>query len=194
MPRVASAPKRGGSAALLKGAGLVAVAVVAGLIWWLVRHEPDEPVAQAPAKEFSFVAAAGPVVSTDCAAKSSDAVKKWFGGHPCQKLSRSLYATSAGNARALVSVAVVTMPSEADAQELKKLVDTDGTGNVSDLVRDGSAKLPDAPTLASGEYTSRVTGSQVAIVLAGFYGDHNDPPTLGRVAAEALDLAPQVGK
>ncbi|NKQ57255.1 hypothetical protein HFP15_30735 [Amycolatopsis sp. K13G38] len=192
---MASAPSHGGRAAVFKGLGLVAVAVVAGLVWWLVRHDSgDAPVAQAPAKEFSFVATAGPVVSGDCAAKSSDSVKRWFGSHPCQRLSRSLYATSAGSARALVSVAVVTMPSEADAQELKKLVDTDGTGNVSDLVADGTAKLPDAPKLPGGEYASRVTGSQVTIVLAGFYGGHTDPPTLTRVAGEALELPAQPGK
>ena len=181
---------------MLKGAGLVAVAVVAGLVWWLIHHEPDPPapVAQAPAKQFEFAATASPDVTTDCAAKSTDEVKKWFGAHPCQKLTRALYSTSTGSARALVSVAVVTMPSGSDAQALKKLVDTDGTGNVSDLVRDGTAKLPDAPKLLNGEYASRVTGTQVTIVLTGFYGGHKDDPTLTKIATEALDLTPQVGK
>lgn len=193
LPRITTTPKR--RPVVLKAAGLVVVAVVAGLVWWLIRHDPAPvaPVAQAPAKQFEFAATVSPVVTTDCAAKSTDQVKAWFGTHPCQQLARALYTTSYGDARALVSVAVVTMPTAADSRALKQLVDTDGTGNVSDLVRDGTAKLPDAPKLADGKYASRLTGTRVAIVLADFYGGHKDDKTLTRIATEALDLAPQMG-
>jgi hypothetical protein len=177
---------------LFKGLGLVAVAVVAGLIWWLVRHDsgPAAPVAQAPAREFSFTAAEGPVASTDCAGKATDEVKRWFGSHPCQQLSRALYTTTTGDARALVSVALVTMPSGDQAQQLKALVDTDGTGNISDLVRDGTAKVSNAPKLADGDYASRVNGSKVTIVLAGFFNGHTDSAALARITKEALSLTP----
>lgn len=194
MPRVpaepAAARRTGGP--LLKGLALLAVAVVAGLVWWLVRHDSGgtPPVAQAPAREFQFVMTDGPVAATDCAANAYADVKKWFGQHPCQRLSRALYTTGAGSSRALVSVAVVAMPSPEEAQQLKKLVDTDGTGNVNDLVRDGTAKIQGAPKLADGDYLSRATGSSVTIVLSAFFDGRTDDATLRRISREALDLAP----
>ncbi|MTD54088.1 hypothetical protein [Amycolatopsis pithecellobii] len=189
MPRIPADPVRG-RAWLFRSLGLVAVAVVAGLVWWLVRHESAAPLAQPPAKEFAFTAAKGPVASTDCAAKSTDDVKKWFGTHPCLGLSRALYTTSASGAKALVSVVAVTMPTAGDANQLKALADRDGTGNVTDLVRDGTAKISGAPKLLDGQYASRVTGNRVTIVLSAFFDGHQDEATLTRVSTEALNLAP----
>ncbi|KAA9161564.1 hypothetical protein FPZ12_013690 [Amycolatopsis acidicola] len=178
---------------LFKGLGLVAVAVVAGLVWWLIQHDSGAtPVAQAPAKEFTFTPAEGPVASTDCAGKSTASVKKYFSEHPCQGLSRALYDTTASGNKALVSVVLVTMPTPADAQQLKTILDGDNTGNVNDLVRDGTAKIADAPKLYTGKYASRLTSNQVTVVLAGFFGDHKDDATIGRVANEALDLSSQL--
>lgn len=183
---------RGG--ALFKGLGLVAVAVVAGLVWWLVRHDSSpEPLTPGSAREFTFAAAEGPVASTDCAGKSTDKVKSWFGTHPCQALTRALFTTTASGSKALVSVALVTMPSNGEAQQLKGLVDTDGTGNVRDLSADGTAKIPGAPALAGGEYASKVTGTKVTIVLTAFFDGHQDPAVLDRMAKEALDLSAQMG-
>ncbi len=193
LPRVPAQPRRG-AGWLLKGAGLVAVAVVAGLVWWLVqRDSTPAPVAQPPAKQFSFTLTEGPVASTDCVAKSTEDVKRWFGEHACARLSRALYTTTASGGNALVSVVLVTMPDAAQAQQLKALVDRDGTGNVVDLVRDGTAKLPNAPKLADGKYASRATGASVTIVLSAFFDGRADDGTLGRVNAEALDLSPQLG-
>ena len=178
---------------MLKVAGLVAVAVVAGLVWWLVRGGPAEdspPAAQAPVKEFQFVVADGPVAATDCAANSYGQIKQWLAQHPCRHLSRALYTTSAGTARALVSVAVVTLSSPEEAQQLKKLADTDGTGNVNDLVRDGTATIAGAPKLADGDYLSCTNGAAVTIVLSVFFDRHADDRTLRRISKEALDLAP----
>lgn len=192
LPRIPAAPARGGKR-LVQALGLVAVAVLAGLVWWLIRHEPAAPLAQAPAKEFAFTAAEGPVASTDCAGKSTADVKKWFGDHPCQALSRALFTTTAGGSKALVSVALVTMPTAGEAQQLKALADRDGTGNVNDLVRDGTAKISGAPKLADGKYSSRVAGNRVTIVLSAFYDGHQDAATLTRLNTEALDLSSQLG-
>lgn len=192
MPRIPAAPARRGY--LFKGLGLVAVAVVSGLIWWLIRHEPGTaPGPRGQAREFAFTAAEGPVATTDCPGKSTGEVKRFFGTRPCQQLARALFTTTAaGGAQALVSVAVVTMPDIDQAQQLKTLVDTDDTGNVIDLGRDGTAKLPGAPRLVSGTYASRLSGTRVTIVLADFFGGHKDDTALARLSAEALDLAPQV--
>lgn len=193
LPRIPAAPGRGGGR-LWKALALVGVAVLAGLVWWLVRHDAGgSPVAQPPAKEFAFTPTEGPVAATDCAGKSTDDVKKWFANHPCQALSRALYTTTANGSKALVSVVLVTMPSADQAQQLKTLADRDGTGNVSDLVRDGTAKIAGAPKLADGVYASRVNGNRVTIVLSAFFDGHADKATLGRVDTEALDLSAQFG-
>jgi hypothetical protein len=175
---------------LLKGLGLVAVAVVSGLLWWVIQQpSASAPVAQAPVREYTFVATDGPIASTDCAGKSTAEVKKFFGSHPCQLLTRSLYTTTTpSGARALVSVSLVVMPSTDQAQALKALVDADNTGNVMDLVRDGTVKMPGSPKLVDGKYESRLSGAQVTLVLASLYDGRQDAPALARLATEALDL------
>ncbi|NIH81292.1 hypothetical protein [Amycolatopsis viridis] len=178
---------------MVKIAGLVVVAVVAGLVWWLVRAPGDSspsPSPSAPAKEFQFALTDGPVAATDCAANSYGQIKQWFAQHPCQRLVRALYTANAGTARALVSVAVVTLPAPEGARQLKKLADTDDTGNVTDLVRDGTAQIPEAPKLADGYYASRVQGSALTIVLSAYFDGRAVDPALRRIGNEALDLIP----
>ncbi|SDY03665.1 hypothetical protein SAMN05421504_104294 [Amycolatopsis xylanica] len=177
---------------VLKGAGLVGIALVSGLVWWLIRHEPAEPVAEPPGKsagEFQFAVAESPQVATDCEAHSYSKTKEFFAEHMCTRLSRALYTTTAGGAKALVSVVLVTMPDGEQAQELKKLTDRDGTGNVDDLVKDGTAKIPNAPKVYKAKYDSHVTGNEVAIVMADFFDGHKDDPLLKRITTDALRLA-----
>lgn len=183
---------------MLYAAVLVAVAVVSGLVWWLIRSGGDSAPPAAPTTaaenpltsgEFSYTTVAGPDTSTDCAGNSYGDVANWFAQHPCERVVRALYTTRSGEARALVSVVVVTMPSATEAQQLKLITDTEGTGNVNDLVRDGTASLPGAPSVAGGEYHSESEGTEVTIVEAEFYGDHTDDPLLTRIGSDALRLS-----
>ncbi len=184
-------------ALLLRGAGLVAIAVVAGLVWYLIRHDstPAEPVAEPPATTtkpaFDYKLAEGPVKATDCAANAYTDAKKFFQDNPCKSLARALYTVQSGDAKALVSVVLVTMPDAAKATELKQLTDRDGTGNVSDLVRDGTFHDTDAPKLSGdqAEYDSKASGAEVTIVLTDFYYGHHDKQLLNRIAKNALKLS-----
>lgn len=194
LPRIPGSPRRSGY--VVKACGLVAVAVLSGLVWYLIRHEPGAPMAPpgTRAKEFSFAMAEGPVVSSNCAANSSGQVKKWFTDHPCQRLARALYNTAYGNDQVLVSVMVITTADAGQAQQLKTITDRDGTGNINDLLKDGTAHLPAAPKdLSEGKYASRVNGNQVTIVLSEFYNEHSDDAVLERVDSEALNLGAQLG-
>jgi hypothetical protein len=181
---------------LLKGAGLVAVAVVSGLLWWLVRHETPQAVAQPPAQngEFAFTIANGPQVSTNCEENAYDKTKTFFADNPCQRLSRALYTTTSGGAKALVSVVLVTMPDAASANQLKALTDKDGTGNVNDLIKDGTAKIDGAPKIykSQAQYDSRVNGSEVTIVMTDFFANHQDKALLQRIAFDALRLSDEL--
>lgn len=194
LPRIPGSAKRPGY--VLKAGGLVAVAVLSGLVWYLIRHDSG-PAVRPPgtrAKEFAFAVAEGPVVSGNCAANSTGEVKKWFTAHPCQRLVRALYNTAYGNDQVLVSVSVVTAPDPDQAQQVKVLADRDGTGNITDLLKDGTADIPGAAKkLGDGKYAARVAANQVTIVLSEFYDGHSDDAVLGRVSREALDLAGQLG-
>ncbi|MCR3718571.1 MULTISPECIES: hypothetical protein [Prauserella salsuginis group] len=181
----------------LRGGALVAIAVVSGLVWWLIRYEPagQDPTA-APQQnpltsgEFDYTQVAGPEISAGCAANAYGDVVGWFREHPCEQVHRSLYETRAQDARALVSVVVVTMPGQTGAKQLKVTTDTDGTGNVNDLIRDGTANLPGAPNVATGEYASRVVGNRLTIVETQFFADSAGPPELlGEIAHDALRLS-----
>lgn len=194
----AAPPGRDVKALALKGAGLVVIAVVAGLVWYLIRHDSTtEPVAQpaAATSPFDYQLVDGPDRTGDCAAKSYDDTRKYFEGNPCSALARALYTVKYGDAKALVSVAKVSMPTAAQATQLKQLTDRDGTGNVSDLVRDGSYKAKGAPKVSSdqAEYESEVTGTDVTIVLADFYDRHRDDALLKRIATDALKLSDKLG-
>jgi hypothetical protein len=178
----------------VKAAGLVAIAVVSGLLWYLIRHEDaPEPVAQPPAPtgQFEFKIAEGPIVSTDCEANAYGKTKDFFDQNKCTRVSRALYTTGTGKDRTLVSVVLVTMPDTTGAAALKALTDRDGTGNVNDLVRDNTYKAEGAPKVSAqrAAYESHASGKEVAIVLADFYDQHNDKTLLERITAEAIKLS-----
>jgi len=180
--------------------GLLAVAVVSGLVWWLIRHDTtgaDQAAGTgqtaATTGEFQFSVVSPPVAASDCAANSYGDIQGWFRAHPCQSLSRALFITEAAGKRALVSVARVTMPAPEVAQQFKAITDTDNTGNVNDLVRDGTANIPGAPMVAKGEYESKVNGTSVTIVETNFFGGHEDARLLPRIAHDALRLGEQLG-
>lgn len=211
--------RRPGERKLLAGLGLLAVAVISGFVWWLIRYQPPPdpaPVAQPPAKvateappsekpapkpskanpeEFVFAAAATPDVDTDCTSVSYGSANEWFATHPCDRVVRALYTTgktfksSNKDVRALVSVIVVTMPTAEEAQEVKDILDSNGTGNISDMVRDGTVEIRDAPDVADGTYDSTLSGRRVTIVEAAFFDNYRHTELLADITAEALRMA-----
>ena len=198
-PPVPGPPARDTRSLLLKGAGLVAIAVVSGLLWFLIRHDsaPAEPVAQPPAQntgQFQFTRVAGPVKDTDCAANSYGKTHDFFKDTPCRSLVRALYTTESGGAKALVSVVVVGMSDSSKAKALKALTEQDGTGNVTDLVRDKTFAGKGTPSV-SGEnaaYASKVDGTDTTIVLGDFYAKHSDKTLLDKIVKDALRLSAEL--
>jgi hypothetical protein len=70
----------------------------------------------------------------DCAVNSYGEVRDYFSGHPCQGVQRAWYEVSDDEDNAAVlSVAWVEMPDAEAANDLKRLVDRPGTGNVTEL-------------------------------------------------------------
>ncbi|MFV0532332.1 MAG: hypothetical protein ACK5MR_01600 [Cumulibacter sp.] len=133
----------------------------------------------------------GPVDSQiDCAEHAYGDVQEYFAANPCTGLDRSLFLTEVDGKSVALSVVSVTMPDAAGAASLKSMTDTEGTGNVTDLLREGV--LPDGyPTsdiLVAGEYASAVTGAELRIVEAAFVDGSTTTPTVDAAADAALQL------
>ena len=126
---------------------------------------------------------------TDCAAHAYGQVQQFFAATPCTQVQRQVVTGTADGRPILLSLREVTMPTAAGAASLRALVDTSGTGNVNDQLREG-ATYPGAPTsLPLTAYASAIAGARVRIVEGGFTdGGAADSPAL-QAAAAALAAA-----
>ncbi len=88
----------------------------------------------------------------DCAAHSYGQVQVFFERRPCTALYRALFEVRDGRATAVVAVAWVDMPDAAQAGEFQQLVDTHGTGNVTELTEEGAR--PGSGRWSGEHYTS----------------------------------------
>ncbi|GDY30534.1 hypothetical protein GTS_21670 [Gandjariella thermophila] len=182
---------------VLKGLGLVAVAVLSGLIWLTVHGgqrggTPNRETSTAAQGAFQFTPVRENAQDTSCAEHSTGQVRAFFNGTQCTQMTRSLFTTTvADGGKVLVSVSVVQMPDAGQAAQLKSLVDANGTGNVRDLVADGAIEVPGGPPkgVAGGGYASNLRGNQVTIVESAFFPPHSpDDALLKRVSTDALRL------
>jgi hypothetical protein len=182
---------------VLKGLGLVGVAALSGLIWLTVHGgqragDPGRETPTASQGAFQFTPVRENVQDSSCKEHSYRQVQAFFGSTPCTQMSRSLYTTTVPDgSKVLVSVSVVQMPAANQATQLKALVDSNGTGNVRDLVADGNVQVPGGPPhgVAGGGYASGQRGQQVTIVESAFFPGHPaDDTLLKRVSADAVRL------
>lgn len=196
----------------LRVAGLVVIAVVSGLVFYYVTNDtastPSTGTGATDAPEpqgvYQFTAHEGtpsPDTDTDCAKHAYDDIKDFLTTKPCDHLARQLFVTKVQGRVVYVSVSVVTMPTEAEAKELRDLTDTDGSGNVSDVVRDKLVKIDGLDRLSGdGGYASKQSGRDVAIVEAAFApedksgDDGADEKIVDSVCEDALLLASKVDR
>lgn len=119
----------------------------------------------------------------DCIAHSFGQVQQFFVREPCRSLQRALLAIgdAQGNT-VVVSIAWVRMPTAASAGRFKRLVDTDGTGNVSPIA---SEVLDLRGIRFTGQhYDSRSATALVVVAEAA--------PGGGQPEAEVLDAAAEI--
>ncbi len=108
----------------------------------------------------------------DCVAHSYGQVQRFFREHPCQALYRSLFEVrDRRGGLVLIAVAWVDMPDATSARAFRELVDVHGTGNITELNRDG------------GRYQAvRFTGEHYASTLEGSTVVNAQAEPVGRVA------------
>jgi hypothetical protein len=184
----------------LKGLGLLLVAVVSGMLWWLIQQGNTTPPADPgagntpqAAGKYTFAeheAVQKPVPDSNCEEHSYEKVKTFFRDKKCSGLLRGLYTTTVNGRKIYTSVSVVEMPTAQDATALKDLTEANNTGNVSDLVREGRVKVTGLGNLSSGGFAAKVQDKHVIIVESDFEGGSKnaDEAVLDEVSNDALRL------
>ncbi|MGW1677922.1 hypothetical protein [Saccharopolyspora sp. NPDC002376] len=183
---------------VVRGAGLFAISVVSGLIWMMLKPSPPESDVQAEAPlKYKF----DPIRREDkfrgCQNVSDYKIQQFFQGEECEHLARALYDTTLPDGtRVLTSVVTVRMPNADSATRLDDLTTQDSTGNIRDLVDDGSEDTKGLPALKDKAYASDRQNELVVIGDSAYY-DKETPdkdPQLLDVSKEALKLGwPQEG-
>ncbi|MGY1833103.1 hypothetical protein ACI8AA_22030 [Geodermatophilus sp. SYSU D01180] len=109
-------------------------------------------------------------VDDTCVGNSYGDVADSFERTDCTGLARALWSTDVDGRAVVVSVATVDTGDPVAARDLRDLTDRNGSGNVSDLLREG-VTYPGAPAGLSGaEYASAVQGPVVTIVETAWSG------------------------
>lgn len=125
-----------------------------------------------------------------CATFSYGEIKSLLTEVGCTSLTRGLFMTEVDGKDVAVSVAEVEMKTDDAAAQLKSKADSDGTGNVNDLLRDGVIPdgYPSTTVMINGEYASSIKGRDVRIVEAAFADGSESTANVDKVADEALNL------
>jgi hypothetical protein len=192
-----------GRAALLALLGVLVVAAL-GIGAWLLLGNDDEAASTDAGTAAPQTQEAGPAVGDvqvvagseyrleavqvddTCAGHAYGDTAAFFAQFDCTGLSRALYSTQIDGAAVVVAVARVQMPDTGAARELQALTDRNGSGNVSDLLREGVRYTGSPDALAGAEYASAVSGTAVTIVESAWVDDNTEgAATLVDAAADA---------
>ncbi len=110
---------------------------------------------------------------TDCVAHSYGQVRTYLQAHPCSALFRAYFEVrDSGGDVALVAVAWVDMPDTTPAGDLQRLVDTEGTGNLTELSREQGSHQ--GVRFTGQHYASTRDGVTVLNAQAEPVGGHPD--------------------
>jgi hypothetical protein len=206
-PDNVSSDRPRGRAALITLVAVLAVAVV-GVGGWLLLGGQDNGGSGSAGSTASETATPGPEVGDvqavggteytveavqlddTCAGHAYGDTAAFFAGVDCTALSRALYSAGIDGAPVVVSVVRVQMPDTAAARELQALTDRNGSGNVSDLLREGVRYTGSPAELSGAEYASAVSGSAVTIVESAWADSEADGGSaeIDRIADAGLAL------
>jgi hypothetical protein len=180
-----------------RGLGIAAVAtfgVALGVAVLVVRGVAPAPVdvAALPVRVVDGVSWTQQVVTTEstCEGHAYGLAVQFLREHPCVQLDRALWSGDVGGSAMVASVAVVRMSDAASASALKALVDSSGTGNVADLLREGRGFAGAPASLGNAGYGSAQQGESVVIAETAPGGGSGSvgESTLDRIARQTTGL------
>lgn len=125
---------------------------------------------------------------TNCAAHSYGQVQAFFARTPCSSVHRLLATTNQGGRVVVIASNVVTFDTAAQAKRYLTLVTSDGTGNISDLLREGVSYAGGPSKLPAAAFASRQAGSRVWVAEAAYTAGTSNPddPALKAIASEGI--------
>jgi hypothetical protein len=197
---------RGRTRAVLLAVVAVVLVVAIGLLAWSMLRGPsggsgnDGGASTAPG-----TSAAGPEIGTvqevagvaytleaaqvddTCVGHSYGDTADFFATTDCTGVSRALYSARIDGGPIVVSVSRVRMADPAAARQLQELTDRNGSGNISDLLREGVRYAGSPAELSGAEYASALNASTVTIVES----DWVDPDSSG--SSTDIDLVASNG-
>lgn len=120
---------------------------------------------------------------TNCVAHSYGQVQVFFTRTPCSSVRRSLFSTEQDGRGVVVAASTVLFDSPTQAADYLRLVTADGTGNINDLLREGT-RYPGSPSkLPVAAFASRQDGLRVLVAEAAFVEGRSDNQDAGLRAA-----------
>jgi hypothetical protein len=130
-------------------------------------------------------------VVDSCVGHAYGATADFFADKDCTGLSRALYSTEIGGESVVLSVSRVRLADAAAARSLRSLTDANGSGNVSDLLREGVRYTGSPAELSGAEYASAVSGSTVTIVECAWVDEDAEGGSadIDKAADDGLALA-----
>ena len=192
-----------GRAALLALLGVLVVAAL-GVGAWLLLGNDDEGATADAGTSAPPTEEAGPAVGDvqvvagseyrveavqvddTCVGHAYGDTAAFFAQVDCTGLSRALYSTQIDGSAVVLAVARVQMPDAGAARDLQALTDRNGSGNVSDLLREGVRYTGSPDALSGAEYASAVSGTAVTIVESAWVDEDTEgAATLVDGAADA---------
>jgi hypothetical protein len=103
---------------------------------------------------------------TNCVSHSSGKVQEFFQSNPCNWLARAYVVVQKGSAGlVLVDFIWVDMPTYAQAEECQRLMETSGSGTVTELARDPGSPYQNT-MLLTAYYSSGISGTAVWLAQA----------------------------
>jgi hypothetical protein len=184
---------------ILVTAGIIVVLLIGGVVA-LTRpsapHAASPPVAKVAAgTPFGYAVKATDVI-TDCAGHARGKTKVSFEAKNCVKATRLLATGEVGGRPVLFVVSRIEMPTGEAAASIKQVLDSSGTGNLNDLLREGKT-YPGAPLkMPISGYASVQKANVVTVAEAGFVDDgrsSNTDPALRDAAAQVAALVSTQG-
>ncbi|HEX2904917.1 MAG TPA: hypothetical protein VHO01_15800 [Jatrophihabitans sp.] len=126
---------------------------------------------------------------TNCAAHAYGQAAAFFARTPCVRVHRLLASASAGGRPVVIATNAVTFASPDQAKTYLALVNSDGTGNISDLLREG-VRYPGGPAALSPDaaFASAQDGSTVKVAEAAYASGNTagNDPTLLAIAKQGV--------
>ncbi|TWF91677.1 hypothetical protein [Saccharopolyspora dendranthemae] len=171
---------------------VAALAVVFALVGALVLGSSSASPPEMPSQRVDGVEFAQHATDRvgECGPGSYGDVQRFFQQQPCRGLRRGIFESRLGPSSVAVSIAIVDLPDARAATELRKLLESAGTGGISDLLSQGGG-WPGAPRdFGDSARSVQQTANQVRVVQAVWSQrrSHPDDPELRAMTERGLRL------